>query len=142
MKYSFGLLKPDCLKRGLVEEVFEMIESAGLRIVTSKQVRLTEAQVAGVWPTCVGEYFYEEMVEFSLSGDSIVFIAEGDNAIDRLSDLVGHHDPAIAKEGTIRKRFATSLMENIIHSTLDEKTFWEETALFFEVFSIKSKKAL
>lgn len=49
------------------------------------------------------------MIEFSLSGDSIVFVAEGDNAINRLSDLVGHHDPAIAEEGTIRKRFAKSL---------------------------------
>lgn len=133
MKYSFGLLKPDCLKRCLEEEVFEMIENAGLRIVTSKRVRLTEDQVAGVWPTCVGEPFYQEMLEFSLSGDSIVFIVEGDNAIDRLSDLVGHYDPKIAKKGTIRGRFATSLTENIIHSTLNVEAFWEEVALFFQV---------
>mgnify|MGYP001563428231 CR=1 FL=1 len=133
MEYSFGLLKPDCIKRDLQEEVFKMIESAGLKIIASKRVRLTREQVAGVWPTCVGEDFYEEMVEFSLSGDSIVFIAEGDNAIDCLSDLVGYHDPAIAKDGTIRKRFATTLTENIAHSTMDEKTFWEETTLFFEV---------
>lgn len=133
MKYSFGLLKPDCIKRDLEGEVFAMIEVAGLKIIASKRVRLTREQVAGVWPTCVGADFYEEMVEFSLSGDSIVFIAEGNDAIDHLSDLVGHHDPAIAKECTIRKRFATSLTENIIHSTMDEKTFWEETTLFFEV---------
>lgn len=133
MKYSFGLLKPDCVKRDLVEEVFAMIEAAGLKVIASKRVRLTRDQVAGVWPTCVGENFYEEMVDFSLSGDSIVFIAEGDDAINRLSDLVGYHDPAIAKEGTIRKRFATTLTENIAHSTMDEKTFWEEATLFFEI---------
>lgn len=133
MKYSFGLLKPDCVKRDLVQEVFKMIELAGLKIIASKRVRLTREQVAGVWPTCVGEYFYEEMVKFSLSGDSIVFVAEGDNAIDRLSDLVGHRDPAIAKEGTIRGRFATSLTENVIHSALNVETFWEEVALFFQV---------
>jgi len=43
------------------------------------------------------------MIEFSLSGNSIVFVAEGDNAIDRLSDLVAHHDLAIAEESTTRK---------------------------------------
>jgi len=116
-----------------VEEVFAMIKLAGFKIIASKQVRLTEDQVAGVWPTCVGEPFYEEMVEFSLSGDSIVFIVEGDNVIDRLSDLVGHHDPTIAKKDTIRWRFATSLTENIIHSALNAETFWEEVVLFFEV---------
>ena len=98
MDRSFGLLKPDCLKRGFEGEVFKMIENAGLSIITSKRVRLTEDQVAGVWPTCVGEPFYQEMLEFSLSGDSIVFIVEGDNAIDRLSNLVGHYDPKIAKK--------------------------------------------
>ena len=133
MDRSFGLLKPDCLKRGFEGEVFKMIENAGLRIITSKRVRLTEDQVAGVWPTCVGEPFYQEMLEFSLSGDSIVFIVEGDNAIDRLSNLVGHYDPKIAKKCTIRGRFATSLTENIIHSTLNVETFWEEVALFFQV---------
>lgn len=133
VKYSFGLLKPDCLKRDLADEVFAMINSAGFKIIVSKRVRLTRDQVAGVWPTCVGADFYEEMVEFSLSDDSIVFIVEGDNAIDRLSNLVGHHDPVIAKDGTIRQRFAVSLTENIIHSTLNSETFWEEVALFFEV---------
>ena len=99
MKYSFGLLKPYCLKRDLVYDVFEMIESAGFKIIASKRVRLTPMQVAGVWPTCVGADFYEEMVEFSLSGDSIVFIVEGGkDAIDLLSDLVGHHNPVIAKK--------------------------------------------
>lgn len=116
-----------------MDEVFEMIKSAGFKIIANKRVRLTSMQVAGVWPTCVGESFYEEMLEFSLSGDSIVFIVEGDNAIDRLSDLVGHHDPVIAKDSTIRKRFATSLTENIIHSVLNLETFWGEVTLFFEV---------
>lgn len=133
MNYSFGLLKPDCTKRGLEKEVFKMIESAGLKIIANKRVRLGKKEVNIVWALCVKEDFYEEMLEFSLSGDSIVFIVEGEDAIARLNNLVGHYDPAIAKEGTIRKRFATSLMENLIHSSSNEKDFWEETILFFEV---------
>jgi len=133
MNYSFGLLKPDCTKRGLEKEVFKMIESAGLKIIANKRVRLGKKEVNIVWASCVKEDFYEEMLEFSLSGDSIVFIVEGEDAIARLNNLVGHYDPAIAKEGTIRKRFATSLMENLIHSSSNEKDFWEETILFFEV---------
>ena len=131
MNYSFGLLKPDCIKRELKEEVFKMIEFARLKIVASKRIRLTKKEVGIIWTSCMKEDFYKEMLKFFLSGDSIVFIVEGEDAIVRLNNLVGHYNPVIAKEGTIRKRFATSLMENLMHSSSDEKAFWEETTLFF-----------
>lgn len=133
MNYSFGLLKPDCIKRKLEEEVFEMIKFAGLKIIASKRIKLTKKEVDIIWKPLLKENFYVEMLEFSLSGDSIVFIVEGEDAITRLNNLVGHYNPAIAKKGTIRKRFATSLMKNLIHSSSNEKNFWEEMKLFFKV---------
>lgn len=133
MSYAFGLLKPDCVKRGLVEEVMNMITLAGLQVVASKRVRLTKEQCAIVWPVCTKQAYWQEMVEFSLSEDSIVFIVKGENATARLKDLVGHYDPQIAKEGTIRRRFGISKMEDIIHSADDETAFWEQTELFFNI---------
>ena len=130
MSRSFGLLKPDCLRRGLEAEVLALIESAGLHIVQSKQVRLTRADVDVIWATCRGTYFYEDMVAFSLSGDCIIFIVEGEDAVNRLSQLVGHFDPLIAIPGTIRHRFGISRMENVIHSSLDERAFRAEVNLF------------
>ena len=131
MSRSFGLLKPDCLKRGLENEVLALIESAGLRIIQSKRVRLTRADVDVIWTTCRGTYFYEDMVAFSLSGDCIIFIVEGKDAINGLSRLVGHFDPLIAAPGTIRHRFGTSKMESVIHSSLDKRAFRTEVSLFF-----------
>ena len=131
MEHSFGLLKPDCLKRGIEKEVLALVESAGLRIVAMKRVRLTRQQVDAVWPSCKREDFYEDMVEFSTSGDCIVFIVEGENAINRLKDIVGHYEPSMAKEGTIRHLFGTSARENIIHSSKNEETYKKEKALFF-----------
>lgn len=136
MSYAFGLLKSDCVKRGLVQEVMSMIAIAGLKIVASKRIRLTEEQCAIVWPICTKQTYWEEMLEFSRSEDSIVFIVKGDNATARLKDLVGHYDPQIAKEGTIRRRFGTSKMEDIIHSADDEAAFWEQTELFFNVLFV------
>lgn len=133
MSYAFGLLKSDCVKRGLVEEVMNMITLAGLQIIASKRVRLTKEQCVIVWPVCAKQAYWEEMIEFSLSEDSIVFIVKGDNATIRLKDLVGHYDPKIAEEGTIRRRFGTSKTEDIIHSADDEAAFWEQTELFFNV---------
>ena len=132
MERSFGLLKPDCLKRGLEAQVLALIESFGFKIVAIKTVRLTRAHVDAIWPSCKQMAFYEEMVAFSTSDDSIVFIVEGRDVISRLTALVGHYDPAKACSGTIRHLFGTSLMENIIHSSYDIETYQTEVSLFFE----------
>lgn len=132
MEHSFGLLKPDCLKRGLEGEVLALIESSGLKIVAMKTVRLTRENVDVIWPSCRPMEFYDDMVEFSTSGDCIVFIVEGNDALQRLTHLVGHHDPAKAEEGTIRRSFGTSAMENIIHSVSDTNAYDKEKSLFFQ----------
>lgn len=134
MNYSFGLLKPDCLKRGIQKEILKEIESIGLEIVAIRRIRLTKKEVDIIWTPCTKEDFYEEFLKFSLSGDCIVFIVRGDNAIDILNDLVGHYNPEKAEKHTIRHRFGKSLMENVIHSTGTEETFWKEVSLFFEKY--------
>lgn len=131
MSRSFGLLKPDCLKRGIQKDVFRIIRFSGLKIVKAKKVQLNEQNVASIWPTCKKEDFYEDMVRFSMSGICIAFIAEGENAIERLNELVGYHDPLQAKKGSIRALFGSSKMENIIHSSSCKDTFEKETLLFF-----------
>ena len=78
MDYSFGLLKPDCLKRNIEKQILAEIEAAGLSIVAKKRVRLTRCDVDAVWPTCRPESFYEDMVDFSTSGDCLAFIVRGD----------------------------------------------------------------
>lgn len=133
MDYSFGLLKPDCLKRGLDKEMLATIEAAGLKVIASKRVRLTKKEVDIIWPPCVKETYYPEMLAFSTSNDCLVFIVKGEDAIVRLNALVGHYDPAKAKPGTIRGRFATSCMENVIHSADNVVTFWRDVCLFFDV---------
>ena len=83
-EYSFGLLKPDCLKRGIEKEVLSMIGSAGLEIIAIRHVRhvrLTKKEVDIIWAPCAKEYFYNDPVEFSTSGDSVVFILKSESSI-------------------------------------------------------------
>ncbi len=131
MDCSFGLLKPDCLKKGIEKEVLSEIEVAGLEIIAIKRVRLTKKDVDIIWEPCLKEDFYEDLLKFSLSGDCLVFIVKGENSISRLNNLVGHYEPETAEEDTIRHRFGRSAMENAIHSTGDEETFRREALLFF-----------
>lgn len=132
MDYAFGLLKPDCLKRSIEKDVLAVIKALGLEIIAGKLARLTKKEIDIIWAPCIGEYFYEDMLDFSMSGDSLVFIVRGQDAINRLTKLVGHYEPALAEPDSIRHRFGVSAMENVIHSTANEETFWTEALLFFD----------
>lgn len=132
MNYSSGLLKPDCLKRGIEQKVLVAIEATGLRIIATKRVRLTQEQIAIVYKGCIEEAFYPELLAFFLSSDCMAYIVEGHNAIETLNRAVGHQQPALAREESIRYRFGLSVKENIIHSVEAEEMFWEEVLLFFD----------
>ncbi|BFT95192.1 MAG: nucleoside-diphosphate kinase [Minisyncoccus archaeiphilus] len=131
VKYSFGLLKPDCISRNLENNIFFLIELNNLNIIAFKKVRLSDNEVEIIWPACKFESYYREMIDFSISEDSIVFIVKGEYAIERLNELVGHYNPEMAKIGTIRKKFGISCMRNIIHSVDSEEIFKKHAALFF-----------
>ena len=61
---------------------------------------------------------------------------EKDNAVEEWRALIGATNPEDAKEGTIRKDYATNLGENAVHgsdsnenATLEIKFFFSETEL-------------
>lgn len=137
MNYSFGLLKPDCLKRGIEKEMLAIIEAVGLEIMAIKRARLTKKEVDIIWTSLLKEGFYKEFLKFCLSGDCIAFIVKGDDAIAKLNNFVGHWDPWQAEKHTIRHQFGTSVMENVIHGTATEETFWKEVSLFFTRSELK-----
>ncbi|MFI9247501.1 hypothetical protein ACIGXF_34130 [Streptomyces sp. NPDC053086] len=47
---SFLLLKPDALERGLADHAVDAVRRAGLTVTSRVPVRLTESQVAGIYP--------------------------------------------------------------------------------------------
>jgi len=131
MEYSSGLLKPDCLERNLVDEVLAAIREAGLEIVAVKRVRLTQKEIDVIYESCVCEDFYGDMSVCYCAGDCIFYIVKGANAIDRLNDVIGNREPAVADAYTIRHRFGQDVRRNVIHGTDNKKTFWKEVKLFF-----------
>lgn len=136
MKYSFGMLKPDCIERKLEKKVFKKIESAGFVVLKTKSVLLKQDQIDIIYSCCKANGFYKDMSKFLLSGKCEVFIVESDDAIKKLNDLVGHRDPLLAKERTIRRCFGETIRRNIIHSSRNKYAFLNESSLFFEPMAI------
>lgn len=129
MRYALGFLKPDCTERELEETVYRIIEASGLRVVFKKRMNLNIVVAEELYREWKDEEFYAGACHHITSGPIEVFIVEGEDTIERLGKLVGDYASSTPAPNTIRGRFATSPMKNVVHSTTDEKTFEREAEL-------------
>jgi nucleoside-diphosphate kinase len=130
--FSFGILKPDCIQRELVQEAFRRISISGFDIVISKTITLTEIDVLHVYSRCVEKPFFDSMKQFLTSSDCIVFIVKStsNDAIEKLNNLVGFMEPMEAKVGTLRE-LGKDITNNLAHSSNNSESFINESGHFF-----------
>lgn len=128
---TLTILKPDCVRKNLVGEVIKQIQDAGFKILAMKMTRLTEATAGGFYVVHKERPFYDELCEFMSSGPCVPMILEKENAIEDFRTFIGATNPAEAEKGTIRKQFADSVGENIIHGSDSVENGKIEAAYFF-----------
>jgi nucleoside-diphosphate kinase len=128
---TFSILKPDATDRNLTGAINAMIEEAGLRIVSQRRIRLTEAQAKKFYEVHKERPFYGELVAQMTAQPVVVQVLEGDNAVARYREVMGATNPAEAAEGTIRKRFAKNVGENSVHGSDSLENAKIEIAQFF-----------
>ena len=72
-----------------------------------------------------------DLVDFMSSGPCVPIILEKANAVADFRTLIGATDPAQADEGTVRKLYADSKGENIVHGSDSEENAAIEAGFFF-----------
>lgn len=128
---TLAILKPDCIKRNLAGQVLSRIEMAGFKILALKMVRLTEETAGGFYAIHRGRPFFDELVKFMISGTCIPIALEKENAIADFRALIGATDPKEAAPGTVRRDFAQSKGENIVHGSDSPENGRAEIGYFF-----------
>jgi nucleoside-diphosphate kinase len=136
---TLSIIKPDAVKKGVSGQILAMLESAGLRIVATRMMHLSEAQARAFYAVHKERPFYGSLVEFMTSGPVVVSVLEGENAIAKNREIMGATNPENAAAGTIRKKFATNIEQNAVHGSDGPDTAKVEVAFFFptsEIFSV------
>ncbi len=128
---TFSIIKPDAVAKNVVGEITSRFEKAGLRVVASKMLQLSEREAGGFYAEHKERPFYNDLVSFMTSGPVIVQVLEGENAIAANRDLMGATNPKEAAAGTIRADFAVSIDENAVHGSDSEAAAAREIAYFF-----------
>jgi nucleoside-diphosphate kinase len=128
---TFTIIKPDAFSNGHTGAILDQIISAGFRIVALKVLKLSPETGGAFYAVHKERPFYSELVGFISSGPVAVAILEKENAVEDFRTLIGATNPANAAEGTIRKRFATSLSQNAVHGSDSDENAKIEGDFFF-----------
>ena len=114
---TFSIIKPDAVARNKIGEITAMLESAGLKIVASKRLKLNQEKAAQFYGVHKERPFFQSLCDFMCSGPIIVQVLEGENAVQKNREVMGATNPEEAAEGTIRKKYALSLEKNSVHGS-------------------------
>jgi nucleoside-diphosphate kinase len=135
---TFSIIKPDAVAKNAIGQITAKLEAAGLRVVASRMVRLTDTQAKAFYAVHKERPFYGDLVKFMTEGPVVVQVLEGEDAVKRNREVMGATDPAKAAGGTIRKEFATNIERNAVHGSDGPDTARDEIAFFFSTAELAS----
>jgi nucleoside-diphosphate kinase len=135
---TLSIIKPDAVAKNVIGQIYARFEQAGLKVIAAKMVHLSRREAEGFYAVHKGRPFFNDLVEFMISGPVMVQVLQGEGAVLKNRDLMGATDPKKAAQGTIRADFAQSIDANAVHGSDAAETAAVEIAYFFastEVFS-------
>jgi len=117
VEQTLSIIKPDAVAKNVVGQILARFEAAGLRIAATKKIQLSRADAEAFYAVHAERPFFNDLVEFMISGPVVVSVLEGENAMAKNRELMGATDPKEAAAGTIRADFAESIDANAVHGS-------------------------
>jgi nucleoside-diphosphate kinase len=136
LERTLTIIKPDGVEQGNVGDIIQILEQQHFKIKGAKMLHLSETAAAGFYAVHHNRSFFKDLVRYMCSGPVLVMVLEAENAVARLRELMGATDPTKAAEGTIRKRFATSIEKNVMHGSDSVENSRTETSYFFNALEL------
>jgi len=131
MERTFAIIKPDAVAAGYSGAILSAVQDAGFLLSGMRLVRLTKVEAEGFYAVHRERPFFDSLTNFMSSGPAIVMALDAPDAILKWRALMGATDPAQAAEGTLRKRFGSSIEHNATHGSDAPETAAFELGYFF-----------
>ena len=128
---TFSIIKPDAVAKNLIGKIYTRFEAAGLKIIAARMVHLTREEAEGFYAIHKDRKFFNDLIDFMVSGPVMLQVLEGENAIAVNRAVMGATNPREAEPGTIRADFAQSIDENAVHGSDGPDTAATEIVYFF-----------
>ena len=132
-QYTFTIIKPKAVEKAYIGPILNKISEGGFIITALKMLHLTRGEAERFYEVHLGRPFYDDLVEFMISGPIVVAVLKKDNAVEEYRKLIGSTDPDEAQDGTIRKMYAHSMRANAVHGSDSDENAVLESSYFFAV---------
>ena len=128
---TLSIIKPDATKRNITGSINAKFENAGLNIIAQKRLQMTKDMAQKFYEIHKDRPFFNDLVDFMISGPVIAQVLRGENAVKLNRDIMGATNPKEAEIGTIRNEFAESIEANSVHGSDSIENAKSEIAFFF-----------
>jgi nucleoside-diphosphate kinase len=128
---TLSIIKPDAVAKNVIGEIYTRFERARLTIVAAKMAQLSREQAEGFYAVHKSRPFFNDLVEFMISGPVMIQVLEGEDAIRKNREIMGATNPQEAAAGTLRHDFADSIDANAVHGSDGPDTAKQEISYFF-----------
>ncbi|MDP4590880.1 MAG: nucleoside-diphosphate kinase [Burkholderiaceae bacterium] len=136
---TLSIIKPDAVAKNVIGQIVARFEQAGLKVIAARMMQLSREDAGRFYAVHKERPFFNDLVDFMVSGPVFVQALEGENAILKNRDLMGATDPKKADKGTIRADFAESIDANAVHGSDAVETARNEIAFFFPEMNVHSR---
>lgn len=146
MYYSFIMLKPDALKKELVEQIMQYLKKGEIEIERLGYKKVTEDILSQHYAEVIEKYgpeFKEKLMKYFYGNFVLPMVVRSENSdiISKVRLIVGATNPAEAAEGTIRGDLCDDSFEqcsrenrsceNLIHASDSPETVRREIGIWF-----------
>ncbi len=131
MERTLCIIKPDAFKYGYVSGIGTEIKNAGFSVVASLERQLSEQEAKEFYAEHKARPFFAALVNYMTSGHVLIYVLERVDGIRKFRELMGATNPIDAQDGTIRKKYGTSIDENAIHGSDSKEAAQREIKFFF-----------
>ncbi len=136
---TLSIIKPDAGAKTVIGQIYSRFEGAGLKIAAARLAQLSRAEAEAFYGVHKARPFFNDLVNFMISGPVMIQVLEGENAILKNRELMGATHPKKAEKGTIRADFADSIDANAVPGSDAPETAAVEVAFFFPGMNVYSR---
>lgn len=135
-EYTLSIIKPDAVAKNIIGSIIDRFETSNLAVKSAKMLQLTPEQALEFYHEHQDKFFFDDLIEFMVSGPILIQVLEGNSAIRRNREIMGSTNPIQALSGTIRSDYGESCIKNAIHGSDSQDSAKFEISYFFNIENV------
>lgn len=128
------MVKPDVVEKGYYGDIISIVLRNRFKITRLLMRRFSREQAEKFYEVHRERPFYDDLVEYIISGPVVAMEVEAENAVARVRELIGSTNPEEASPGSIRWMYGSSIQNNAVHGSDSAENAEKELAIAFGGF--------